>query len=327
MPIWLTQSEDNSTELDVVMAAAGRDKRDDFPEAFASAVAAFAGLRHGCVVSSDCAAVSTLVAALGLEPGDTVLVAAHLRTSFVFPLLHAGLRLVFVDCLTPALTLETASIEQAAKAGFRAAVLAAPWGIAQDLTPIRAALRDEGVLVLDATDCISPTLAGSALTAHADVTIVSFSEGQSPLSTGEGGAILSNDRGLIERAVCYQRFADLEGLLPGVNFKISSMQAALGLHRLKRMEAKEAATHRTAQAVGAALSAAGAAEGPKAIFGTHILVRLPAQLPGSLGALTRLPCAHRLAAAALFARPCPALDALAEGFAAFQLYEGVRRYA
>ena len=197
----LARSDDHTTELDAVLSAAGRHHRKDFPVAFGTALAAFSGLRHGCVVSSDSAAVSTLLGALELQPGDKVLVAAHLRTSFVFPLLFAGLVPVFVDCLTSTLELDAAAIAEAADPDARAAFVAAPWGVMQNAAPLRAALAPFGCpLVLDATDCLSPTLGASGMAAGADVTIVSLSEGHSPLSTGEGGAILSDDEDLVERA-------------------------------------------------------------------------------------------------------------------------------
>lgn len=249
---------------------------------------------------------------------------AHLRTCFVFPLLFAGLAPVFVDCLTPALVLDGAAVADAAAPDIRAAFLSAPWGIAQDVAPIRDALaRRDCRLVLDATDCLSPLFARTGMAAGADVTIVSLGEGHSPLSTGEGGAILSDDAALIARASAYQRFSDLEGLLPGINQKISSVQAALGLHRLRRLACEHATARAAADELRAELVTVGVQEGPPSTLGTYLTVRLPEPLADPCAAVARLPRAHRLPAAAAHARHCPRLDATADALCAIPV--GARR--
>jgi dTDP-4-amino-4,6-dideoxygalactose transaminase len=90
-------------------------------------------------------------------------------------------------------------------------------------------------VILDLTEGLCPGLAQGGMAASVDVALLSLTEGNSLLSTGEGGALLSNDEGLMRMALSYQRFADLKGLLPGINQKMSAMQASLGLHRLERL--------------------------------------------------------------------------------------------
>jgi perosamine synthetase len=311
----LPQTDGAGSELDVVLAAAGRHQGANFPAMFSAALAAAAGFRHGLVVSSDSAAVSTLIGAMGLRTGDQVLVAAHLRARFVFALLFEGLVPIFIDCLRPDLTLDETAIAVAVTGATRAAFLAAPWGVAQDLLPIRAALATHGCgLVLDVTDCLSPELELSGLAAAVDVALISLTEGDGPLSTGEGGALLSNDATLMAAALTYQRFSDLAGELPGINQKISAMQAALGLYRLDRLQLALF----DAGFLGAALRTAGTTDVQETAFGTHLVLRHAGELPGI--SLRRLPQSHRLASVAGLARPCPRLDMLAASLCAVPLF-------
>jgi len=311
-----------ASELDAILAAAGRHQRADYTALFGAELAAAVGFGHGLPVSSDTAAVSTLIGALGLRPGDPVLVAAHLRTRFVFPLLFEGLVPVFVDCLRADLTLDPAALTAAlgtAAEGARAAFLAAPWGVLPAMGPIRDALAPKGCrIVLDVTDALVPGLAELGLAAGADVALVSLTEGDSPLSTGEGGAILSDDAPLIAEAESYQRFADLAGKRLGINQKISAMQAALGLHRLTRLPDTDAKATALRRRFGPAV--AGDIQG--AALGTYLILRRADDLPDA--PLRHLPRAHRLAAAADHARDCPRLDRVAAALRALPLYQTER---
>ncbi len=308
----LFSSSESVSELEAILAVAGRHQQTNCSELFGAALAAAAGVSHGLAVSSDTAAVSTLIGAIGLRPGDSVLVAAHLRTRFVFPLFFGGLVPVFVDCLRTDLSLDAEAIAAAAALErMRVAFLAAPWGVAQDLAPIRNALAPLGCrIVLDVTDCLSPGLARSGLVSGAEIALLSLTEGESPLSTGEGGALLSDDAALVADALSYQRFADLLGERPGINQKISAMQAALGLHKLNRLQI----IGPEADVLRRKLGAAGAEEAQDAFFGTHLILRRTVDLPGV--ALRFLPRAHSLAVAARRAQSCPRLDTLAASLCA-----------
>jgi perosamine synthetase len=302
-------------ELDAVLDAAGRHHSTNYPAEFGAALAAAVGLGHGLAVSSDSAAVSTLIGAMGLQPGDRVLVAAHLRPRFVFALLFGGLVPVFVDCLHHDLALDVEAIAAAVTTPMRAAFLAAPWGVAQDIKVIRASLSAYGCrLVLDVTDCLSPGLGKSGMAAQADAVLVSLTEGDSPLSTGEGGALLSDDAALMTAALSYQRFADLAGELPGINQKISAMQAALGLHRL----GKWPSGLRDPGIQGANLRAMGATDLQETAYGTFLVCRHMDALPGTV--IKRLPRSHGLGAVAGLAPSCPRLDNLASSLCAVPLF-------
>lgn len=312
----LSHNEAAAAELEAVLAAAGRHQGADYPALFGASLAATAGFDHGLAVSSDSAAVSTLIGALGLQTGERVLVAAHLRPQFVFALLFEGIVPVFVDCLQEDLTLDHLAICAAMTNPMRAAFLAAPWGIAQDLQPIRAALASKGCrFVLDLTECLCTDLAQSRMAASVDVALLSLTEGESPLSTGEGGALLSNDAALMQAALSYQRFADLEGVLPGINQKISAMQAALGLHRLARLGQEKR-------------DAADDLRGLPSLMtketGTYIVLHNMDVWPEM--PLHRLPQAHKLAYVADIAPQCPRLDWIAASFGAVPLFRPVTRH-
>lgn len=313
------------TELDVVLRAASRHQRVDYVPKFEADLAAFTGIPHPVVVSSDCSAVSTLIGSLGLSAGHQVIVAAHLRQEFVFPILFSGLVPVFVDCLNEDFSFDYNAVSAAMTDKVKAIFLSAPWGCAHDFAKLCDAVEKAALtpVIADITDCFELDLAHRSLLDGVDIGLLSLTENVSPLSTGEGGAILFRDATLAGKARSYLNFADLKGLDLGINQKLSSMQAALGSYRLDQFQKSMSTTQKVAQRAEEKVMSCGLKKGPISPFGNFIILRHSASaLFEDFDKVCQLPCAHKLPASKAFICECPKLDQLAQNYCALPIYLG-----
>jgi dTDP-4-amino-4,6-dideoxygalactose transaminase len=114
-----------------------------------------------------------------------------------------------------------------------------PFGHAEDLSDLhKSTLAADLPLILEMTDALGASLLGRTVHKPVDIAILSLREGQSPLSTGEGGALLFRNPLQAAKAKSYARFSDLDGINLGINQKLSEPQAALGIHRLATLQAR-----------------------------------------------------------------------------------------
>lgn len=183
---------------------------------------------HAIAVSSGYAAVLTALLALGLAPGDEVLLTPTCPLCTVYALLAIGVRPVFCDTRPDDFGLDLLSAGKALGPRTRAIIDIPMWGY-----PIRADesagfARAHGLrYVLDLALAYGVELNGKGIWCNADLAVFS-THGSKVLVTGEGGFVLSASEDLAEQ-VRYARGGT--GRL-GTNFSLSGLQAALGLARL-----------------------------------------------------------------------------------------------
>jgi dTDP-4-amino-4,6-dideoxygalactose transaminase len=164
--------------------------------------------RIGCaaaLITPSCTAALELAAlAIGLEAGDEVVM-----PSFAFPSLAAavalrGARPVFVDIRHDTLGLDEELIEQAITARTRAIFTLNYAGVAGDVDRVRAIADAHGLrIVEDNAHGLCATYRGRPLGSFGDLSTLSFHATKN-VQIGEGGALLVNDRALVERIVTLQ---------------------------------------------------------------------------------------------------------------------------
>ncbi len=212
-------------------------------EEFEAAVASFIGVPYGIALSSGTAGLDLGLRALGIGEGDEVILPSFTFIGVANAVIGRGARPVFADIDSVTLNLDANSVEQAITSRTRAIILVHTFGYPAELDPILEIARAHGLRVIeDACEALGAEYRGRRAGGCADLGVFGFYPNK-PITTGEGGMIVTRNSGLAEtiRALRNQgrRPADgwLEHSLPGCNYRISEINCALGVSQMKRIDA------------------------------------------------------------------------------------------
>jgi perosamine synthetase len=196
------------------------------------ALADWFGVRHAIAVNSGTSALHAVLTALGVGPGDEVLVPATAPLPTAMPVLTCGATPVIVDTAPWSLALDPGDVQRKLTRRTRVAMSLPLWGYPCDDTPAAELLASAGVAVIDdACQAHGTTIAGRyAGTGHRAGCFSTHD--RKLLSTGEGGFVLTDDADLADRIDYYTHLGHLRGQVHGVNYKLAAPLAAIGLRRL-----------------------------------------------------------------------------------------------
>jgi perosamine synthetase len=191
-------------------------------------------VRHALAVSSGTAALHVAVLALGLQPGDEVLVPAYTFPATGNVLALAGVKPVLVDVDPETMNLDPAQVEIGPRT--RAILPVHLFG-----RPARLEELPAGLPVLeDAAGALGARRRGRACGSLGLLGCLSFHP-RKIVTTGEGGAVTTNDDE-VAAAVAAMRNHGWRGLVPpdmpapGLNYRLSDILAAVGLPQLRRLD-------------------------------------------------------------------------------------------
>lgn len=208
--------------------------------AFEEALADNFDRRYVSVVSSGTAALEIAFAALELKPGDEVILPDFMIVSCLFPILRVGATPVFVDCDIDSFNCDPEKIIEAISDDTKAILLAHIYGLPVDLKKVISIAEKKRITIIeDAAEVIGQTYDGSKCGSIGDISIFSFYPNKH-ITTGEGGALLTNCKQLKEKFDYYrnlgftsERFIHTD---LAWNYRMTSIQAALGLSQLSAIE-------------------------------------------------------------------------------------------
>jgi perosamine synthetase len=259
---------------------------------FEQALAQFSGSAQAVVVSSGTAALHLAYQALGLGPGDEVIVPAITFAATANAALYCGARPVFADVLADSLLIDPASVEACITPASRALVAVDYAGQPCDYAELSELAQRHGLhLIADACHSLGASYQDRPVGQLADVSCLSFHPVK-PITSGEGGALLCQDAKLAGRLRRLRNhglnseFAQREGwqyamLELGYNYRLTDIQCALGLSQLQRLPdfiaRRQAIARRYAAAFAALPSIQPLALRPDRSHGYHLYV---ARLPG-----------------------------------------------
>jgi len=213
-----------------------------YNERFECAFADYVGRRFAVGLPSGTAGIHLGLAALGVGPGDEVIVPEATWIASASPANHLGADVVFADIDERTWCLSAESFEASITPRTKAVVLVDLYGGTPDMDEILRIAARYGVAVLeDAAEAIGTEYKGRRAGSFGEISIFSF-HGSKTMTTGEGGVLVTDDEVLYRRA----RILADQGRLPGdrmffneevaFKYKMSSMQAALGLAQIERIE-------------------------------------------------------------------------------------------
>jgi perosamine synthetase len=213
---------------------------------FEAQLAAACEVEHALAVSSGTAALHLAVLALGLEPGDEVLVPAYTFPATANVVALAGLKPVLVDVDPETMNLDIERIEVGPRT--KAVLAVHLFG-----RPARVEELPEGLLVLeDAAGALGARRKGRACGGLGLLGCLSFHP-RKVVTTGEGGAVTTNDE-TIAASVAAMRNHGWRSLVPpdmpepGLNYRLSDILCAVGIPQMQRLD--ELLAERTRVAAG-----------------------------------------------------------------------------
>jgi dTDP-4-amino-4,6-dideoxygalactose transaminase len=209
---------------------------------FEEAVAAYAGVPHGVALSSGTAGLQLALEALGIGEGDEVILPSFTFVAVANAILLRRAAPVFADVDARTLNLDPASVEQAITPRTRAIAVVHTFGYPADLDALLAIAAAHGVEVVeDACEAIGAEYRGRKVGGFGSAGVFSFYPNK-PITTGEGGVLLTRHAGLarVARALRNQGRGESDGwlghTLAGYNYRIPDINCALGLSQLHRLD-------------------------------------------------------------------------------------------
>ena len=199
------------------------------------------GRKYGIAVANGSVALDVAVAVLGIGKGDEVIVTTFTIISCVASIVRAGAVPVLVDADPLSWNMSVDQIEKKITRHTKAIMVVHIYGIPVDMVPILALAQKYHLKIIeDAAELIGQTYNGNPCGSFGDISTFSFYPNKH-ITTGEGGMVLVNDENLAEkcrelRNLCFispRRFVHKE---LGWNFRMSNLQAAMGVAQLERLD-------------------------------------------------------------------------------------------
>jgi len=232
--------------------------------------------RHALVVSNCTAALHLSMLALGVGPGDEVLVADYTYPATGHAVLFTGARPVFVDVVSATGTIDPDAAARAITPRTRGIVAVDVFGQCADYEPLQGLCDRHGLfLVEDAAAAVGATYRGRPAGSLADVACFSL-HARKGVTSGEGGVLVTDDAQIAKKARMLSCFGVVSAFerrqsddlaipsfeLLGYNYTLCDIQAAIALVQLGRLPELLKVRRSIADLYGERLSQVGGVEPP-----------------------------------------------------------------
>jgi perosamine synthetase len=212
-----------------------------FIKEFEQKFAARVGRKHGIAVTNGTSAIDAAVDALGIGPGDEVIMPTFTIISCITQIVRCGAIPVLVDSDSVSWNMDVTQIEARITARTKAIMVVHIYGLPVDMSPVLDIAKRHGLKVIeDAAEMHGQTYKGKPCGSFGDISTFSFYPNKH-LTTGEGGMIVTDDDELAEtcrslRNLCFQPHKRFVHERLGWNLRMTNMQAAIGLAQMERLD-------------------------------------------------------------------------------------------
>ncbi len=209
----------------------------EFEEKFSARV----NRKHGIAVCNGTAALDAALEALGIGPGDEVIMPTFTIISCIGQIVRSGAKPVLVDSDPLTWNMDVSQIEAKISNRTKIIMVVHIFGLPVDIDPVLEIAKRHGLKILeDAAQMIGQTYKGEPCGSFGDISTFSFYPNKH-VTTGEGGMIVTNDDQLAEdcrslRNLCFQPHRRFVHERLGWNLRMTNVQAALGLAQLERLD-------------------------------------------------------------------------------------------
>jgi perosamine synthetase len=241
MRIRLASPEVGSEEIEAIGSVlrsgvlTGGPRTAEFEEVFAHRHQ----VDHAVAFANGTVALAAIYLGVGIGPGDEVIVPSMTFISSATSLLHVGATPVFADVLPDTFTLDPVDVARRITEKTRAILTIHYGGQPSDLDELVALARSSGVdLLEDAAQAHGASYHGRPVGAFGRAAMFSFTPTKN-ITTGEGGMVTTNDSDLAERLRLLRNHGQTslyEHSVLGYNWRITEMQAAMGVVQMGRLD-------------------------------------------------------------------------------------------
>ncbi len=201
----------------------------------------YIGTKHGIAVCNGTAALEVALFAAGIQENDEVILPSFTIISCALAILRLGAKPVLVDVEPDTWNMQVHAIESKITSKTKAIMPVHIYGHPVDMDPVLELARKHGLLVIeDAAEVHGAEYKGRKCGSMGHLSCFSFYANKI-VTTGEGGMVLTDDDAMAARArsyrnLCFQekeRFCHEE---LGYNFRMTNIQAAIGVAQLEQIE-------------------------------------------------------------------------------------------
>lgn len=218
------------------------DRCYEYIHRFEAGFCSYLDVKYAIATSSCTGALHLGMAALGIGPGDEVILADTNWIATASPIVHLGATPVFVDILPDSWCIDPERVAKAITPRTKAIIAVHLYGNVCEMDRLLAIGRRHGIPVIeDAAEAIGSEFHGRRAGAMGIFGAFSF-HGTKTLTTGEGGMFVTQDEALYERVLMLSNHGRARGQTRqfwpdavGFKYKMSNLQAAVGCAQLERV--------------------------------------------------------------------------------------------
>ncbi|KZS64570.1 DegT/DnrJ/EryC1/StrS family aminotransferase [Mycobacterium pseudokansasii] len=215
----------------------------EYIQRFESAFKAHLGVKHAIATSSCTGALHMGMAALGIGPGDEVIMADTNWIATAAPIVHLGAKPIFVDIVPESWCIDPDLAEAAITPRTKAIVAVHLYGNLCEMDRLLAVGQKHGIPVIeDAAEAIGSIYHGKRAGSMGRFGTFSF-HGTKTITTGEGGMFVTNDDNLYEEVLTLSNHGRARSQtkqfwpdVVGFKYKMSNIQAAIGCAQMERID-------------------------------------------------------------------------------------------
>jgi perosamine synthetase len=237
---WITQKE--IAYVTDAVRSAWYANANVYHARFESAFAQHLGLKYAVSLPSCTSAIHLALAALSIGPGDEVIVPDITWIASAAPITYVGATTVFADVDPRTWCLSAKAFAECITPRTRAVIPVDLYGGMPDMDAIAEVAREHDVTIIeDVAQAIGALYQGRPAGSLGDIGVLSF-HGSKTLTTGEGGMLVTDREDVYQRVMVLRDHGRIAGEKMFWNgevaykYKMSSLQAALGLAQLERLE-------------------------------------------------------------------------------------------
>ena len=212
-----------------------------FVEQFEQKFAKLVGRKHAIAVTNGSSALEIAVHALGIKKGDEVILPTFTIISCIAPLIRIGAIPVLVDADPLTWNMDVNQIEEKINSRTRAIMAVHIYGLPVDMDPLLNLAKRHGLMIIeDAAEAQGLYYKDRVCGSLGDISTFSFYPNKL-ITTGEGGMAVTDNDTIAEkcrslRNLCFQKNKRFIHEELGWNFRMTNIQAALGLAQIERLD-------------------------------------------------------------------------------------------
>jgi perosamine synthetase len=209
---------------------------------FESHISEMAGTKYAVALANGSVALDLALVLSNVGVGDEVILPSFTIISCLSAVLRTGATAVLIDCERDSWNLDASQVRDAITSRTRAILAVHVYGLPADIVGLRQDCFDKEILLIeDSAEAHGLVLAGQRCGSIGDISTFSFYANKH-ITTGEGGAICTSNEGVAKKARQLRNLAFLDKQRFyhenfGWNYRMGSLQAALGISQSKKLTA------------------------------------------------------------------------------------------